>query len=450
KKRKIDEHDKTIPKERLQCEFFLERKQRRCAMTRRPDIKYCAEHATFLNQNERLKLKDVRVPCPLDGTHSVWEGGLKRHLKKCQQRKLLQEKNLKERSWFKENLNSNCDYKTDTVVNILEQEYSQDKIKKFIKEVAIPKLKFFQEEISYRQSYNYSKILNSRFEEKIDQKHILQQSSILGHLNDLSLLDKRNLFIEFGCGRAELSRYLSRSLIVDSENQNCNFNNINFALIDRSPSRLKMDKKFVEDYREIFPKSVKNEENQINVQRFKIDIKDLNLDAMIQQNFPQDIHQIVGISKHLCGSATDLTLSCCFLHSNVVKEKFGGMLIAMCCRHSCSYDDLLPDSKKYLMENFQVDKTIFDIVLKKLTSWATCGGIEGKSIPCENSDEDKVKFTNTHFSGLDYAERLEIGLFCRRIIDESRKFALTKMGYNVELINYCQREVSLENQCMII
>lgn len=41
------------------------------------------------------------------------------------------------------------------------------------------------------------------------------------------------------------------------------------------------------------------------IKRSKIDIKDLNLDKFISD---LKIDKVVGISKHLCGAATDLTL----------------------------------------------------------------------------------------------------------------------------------------------
>ena len=71
--------------QRLQCEYFIEKKQRRCGMTRKNDVQYCTEHLNLLKKklgNEKHNGKEGnRVPCPLDPKHTVWESQLQKHLK---------------------------------------------------------------------------------------------------------------------------------------------------------------------------------------------------------------------------------------------------------------------------------------------------------------------------------------------------------------------------------
>ena len=49
---------------------------------------------------------------------------------------------------------------------------------------------------------------------------------------------------------------------------------------------------------------------------------------------------VVGVSKHLCGAATDLTLRCLetFSASGNAKGKIETILIALCCHHRCDWN----------------------------------------------------------------------------------------------------------------
>lgn len=45
--------------------------------------------------------------------------------------------------------------------------------------------------------------------------------------------------------------------------------------------------------------------------------------------------QIVGICKHMCGAALDISLRA------LMKTKMSGCILASCCHHLCSYDSYL-------------------------------------------------------------------------------------------------------------
>ena len=49
---------------------------------------------------------------------------------------------------------------------------------------------------------------------------------------------------------------------------------------------------------------------------------------------------MVGVSKHLCGAATDLALRCLetFSASGNAKGKIETILIALCCHHRCDWN----------------------------------------------------------------------------------------------------------------
>lgn len=65
-----------------------------------------------------------------------------------------------------------------------------------------------------------------------------------------------------------------------------------------------------------------------------IDIRHLKLDGALKDPF-------VGISKHLCGSATDLTIKCIekeFIQKDS-KCPSKGLALALCCHHVCNWHD---------------------------------------------------------------------------------------------------------------
>ena len=49
---------------------------------------------------------------------------------------------------------------------------------------------------------------------------------------------------------------------------------------------------------------------------------------------------MIGVSKHLCGAATDLALRCLqtFSASGNAKGKIETILIALCCHHRCDWN----------------------------------------------------------------------------------------------------------------
>lgn len=402
-KRRRKEKQGTLSKvERLQCQYIIPKKNRQCPLTRKKDVLFCAEHL-------KQKDDDVRIPCPVDQRHTVWEKELKSHIEKCKAKKL----DATLVPWYK--LNHNCEVSDEKVDN--------DKSFAICYEKWIPVVE------DIYKTFNELKLLKlehdgvkDRMKELQNQKHAIQQSSLISHLDNKGLLSDELNYIEFGCGRAELSRYIAKSIIYKTGKA------ANFLLVDRSPTRLKLDSKMLKDAEEKNLKTI--------IHRVKIDIKDLYVDNIIKTEFPNG-KNFVGVSKHLCGAATDLTIQC-ILSNPVLASSFQGMIVAMCCRHCCDYDMLSSSSRKYLQQ-IGIERVGFKHLMK-FASWAVNGRRPGME------DEDGAD----HISGLTIKQREDIGLKARRIIDESRKFALEQNGYKVELCHYVPREISLENTCMIV
>ncbi|KAJ3117543.1 hypothetical protein HK100_000800 [Physocladia obscura] len=116
-------------------------------------------------------------------------------------------------------------------------------------------------------------------------KNHTQVNALVDRLKSSTLnsLSSKFCYLEFGCGTAELSQKVNEEIIIMDNSRP------QFVLIDRGASRWK----------------VKNERGRF--EKLRIDIKDLVLSGC-EPLKKEDFTGIVCISKHLCGSATDLTL----------------------------------------------------------------------------------------------------------------------------------------------
>lgn len=418
KKRKVEKKS-----QENKCGYFIAQKQRTCGMLKKEGFTYCSEHMIHSDSK--------RVPCPLDNKHTVWEHNLKAHLKKC---------NAKPKEehpvWYDLDRNIKLilcetnDKETDNKTNDQEINDDDDNMltdtELFDKYIPILEKVYGDfEPLSYCISEH--KGLNNRLLELENQKHAIQQSTLIGNLKARGLLRQDQFYVEFGCGKAELSRYLNLCMLEDCKQENkYQFDKYGFGLIDRGVNRMKNDSKIIKETQE-FNKELQVEIPIPKIQRTRIDIKDLDLSLFIEQY--GNINSMVAISKHLCGVATDLTLKLIMNSDLVTTGKFGGVLIAMCCRHICQYEQLLPQSRDFLAAKGFSTKTSFN-VLKKACSWAICGTGKVEKL-LENID----------------TKRREQGIAARRLIDESRLHAIkvNMPDYDSEIFWYSKEEVTLEN-----
>lgn len=408
------------------CEHFIEKKQRRCGMLCKRGLSVCTEHSRKDGNPDR----GARVACPLDPKHTVWEANLRKHLLKCNQLKM---RHLNDNeAYYVENFNSaRCTGFAGETGGM----HGIGDIDTLILQ-AIPIIEKicgvrFPDQLPLDVRSN-DFMQNGRFNQLItNKKHAVQQSSLIQHLVDRELT-RNTSFVEFGCGRAELSRYVNQ--VVTSRTQQDARQH--FVLVDRASNRMKFDKKIRDDYAELA--NCHGVPHQLTY-RYKIDIKDLKLDAVLRED------GYVAISKHLCGVATDLTLRCIANSEKLTKKaQLQGLCIAMCCRHVCEPEEYV--NREYIEEmltDYGMDYTPFFRALQKICSWATCGRKPG-------IEDDDV---NNHFTQLTVKKRESLGFMARRIIDQGRyqwvKATLSK-EYKVELVRYVTTDVSLENVAMLI
>ncbi|KAM3162260.1 tRNA:m(4)X modification enzyme TRM13 [Lachancea thermotolerans] len=490
--------------QRLQCEFYLEKKQRRCGMSRRPGVAYCSEHLNQLQgAAQPPSAKGRRVPCPLDPRHTVWEKDVARHTRKCNTTKQAARPRAAEEPWFRADYNADPERGAAEVgaagaadpadraaaepaaaepgnanANANENAYAAaaaDPDDQAAVLAAIPVLRRYAAAglaaaLPLVAKHNAA-VESRRFPQlQGSRKHACQQSSLIQHMLDAGLFprDARDplTFLEFGCGRAELSRYVNQSVFAHQTALDPARapEPPRFVLVDRASNRMKFDKKFRDDLDELYAADRPAQQPAYaHVLRKKIDIKDLVVDRLLEARAAgadadaaadvaadvdaaaagADAGDCVAISKHLCGVATDLTLRCCVnsdaLHRRA--RRLRGMVIAMCCRHVC-------DAKQYvnrayvepLAQESGLAYAAFFRALKKIATWAVCGRRAGVA------DAE----VGGHFTELSVAERERLGECARRVIDEGRARFLRERGYRVSLVRYVEPAVSLENVAMVV
>lgn len=407
----------------LRCEFFITKKKRRCCMQRKASERFCSEHLAFTD-----KLKSVeRTPCPYDRRHSVWKKDLEKHMKKCNARRKVQKD-----PWFIEDINSRVSGEEDIRESIAEALNEEELHDKYIL--------LLEEGLEGMQPLSLltgeHEVLEQRLLELTNRKHASQHSSLIGNMKANGILTPSLFYLELGCGKAEFSRYVNLALLHDmKDSTEVSTSSYGFGFIDRGNNRMKMDSKILKDCCE--KEATISSRVVPRIKRSKIDIRHLDLDKFLED---VDSKNMAIISKHLCGSATDLTLRLLF-NSSLIKgedKKLKGLLVATCCRHACSYEDLLPKSREFLSSKGFCSKQSFEF-LKKAATWAVCG-------PQRDAETGTQRDSTTK-------TREEIGLLARRLIDESRLFAvkeLERYGYSVGLFLYIDKSTTLENVCLLI
>lgn len=88
-----------------QCCYLVPRKQKLCNVARTGSSMYCGNHQPSTNKEESTNdMNDERVPCPIDGSHTIFKRNLQRHIKVCTKAK---ENNLMTSlPYFKKDCNS--------------------------------------------------------------------------------------------------------------------------------------------------------------------------------------------------------------------------------------------------------------------------------------------------------------------------------------------------------
>ncbi|KAI8100004.1 methyltransferase TRM13-domain-containing protein [Halteromyces radiatus] len=435
------------PAKQRQCHYWIERKRRYCQLLAKATNKYCGEHMV-VSDNNGVEESKRRVPCPFDPSHSVVQKDLEIHKTKCNARPRAPESHYalninttlplsQEELDFQQGIYSHKELKVQPwIARIQLDELSRSELDALINKVQLAYDSHVPSSIPKQVLSHQAIVIDGQSSKAI--RHLHQQSSLLGHMLDCGMLDnKKACFIEFGAGKGELSGHLKQAL--QEENGEATY-----ILVDRKSVRNKYDRSLLG-----------TSERNSKVQRIMIDIKDLQLGKIKSlQGDDNKNKPVVCLSKHLCGSATDITLKC--LMNYVAEEKaagngcpVSGIIIALCCHQMCRYE-MYPNTK--YLDSIGLSKLEFDR-LCKMTSWAICGK---RNVTDESEidhalllEEEKEDEMGGHYSGRDHEEREEIGYKCKRVLDAGRLEYLEQHGFKPYLVYYVDKTSTLENCALI-
>ncbi|KAM3139179.1 hypothetical protein pb186bvf_008777 [Paramecium bursaria] len=273
-------------------------------------LKYC-----FFHGQDEIGLID----CPIDGSHQVLPKKLKQHLKKCNKIKRINE--IKQNPFFQEKINNELEVKEKQKIITIQKE-QPELFQKLIDYIPIAFEKAINQYTQYLQKLNIDTdnikdyILDvqgdkNQVEISHKEKDLIQVELLCNLMRQYNLIDSDNIYVEYGAGKGRFSHQVAETLKQFSNHYACH------VLIEREPRKQKYDK-----YQRKNPYYI----------RCRLDITDFNLHKLKEQiGF---IKPFVGICKHMCGGATDLTLTSLLSQQQPIR----GLAIATCCHHLCTLD----------------------------------------------------------------------------------------------------------------
>lgn len=404
------------PKPENNCKHFVARKKRYCKMTVKTGQEYCGEHqkVSEITSPEETQL-GLRIVCPLDRKHTCYAHNLKKHLKICNARIKAVEPYIVKDVNYKDNPN---DLANDYFK--LLSEFDTNEIKETVKKVdnvfknliegniseKIAEFKLVEEEISKPEFGDKTK------------KHLKQASSIMGILQQNNLMQPSSLYVEFGAGRGQLSYWLALATETDDKSK--------IIIVEKSSPKHKKDNKI--------------SRNSDKIKRIRADIGDLVLDKL---DVVSEVNNIIGVTKHLCGAATDLALRC-LVNTKECNDKVKGGVFTFCCHHRCRW---VPYTGKVFFQENGLNTNDF-IIMCGMASWATCGTGLSRTEKHINVDELKQNERDVEI-GLSRSEKEEVGRRSKIILNWGRLKYMEKQGFSCKLHYYVNTSISLENVCIV-
>ena len=310
-------------------------------------------------------------------------------------------------------------------------------------------------------------------------RHVLQESSILGHLRRIGAFDnidndelpfqqKEHIAIEFGAGTGRLSERLQR----------CTKQGMRHILLDRqefAPNQC----------RDGAMRNRAAENSGSSVERITADIADFQLGEYCSNNVnggadgadKLSCTTCFCFSKHLCGPACDLAISA-LGRVDVPSHNRPPFAFATCCHYLCTWESF--SGKDYWLrlglteEDFEVSVAASqwysikggkkknqheEDVTEGMCMSSACGKISQRELMSMVDDAGKVlrnigedelrpgmpskEFERTFAR----EEKAKLGGIVKRLLDLSRVARLQEFGYEAELVLYTTR--SIENRLLV-
>ena len=455
------------------CELYIIKKDRYCHFEKYKGSEYCVYH--------RIQEKDEYLICPYDPKHRILKHKYKNHLKVCNT--LSNKKNLENNEWYIKEFNKAKpdknhilpnDEELNKLYNIKFELISSEEFEHYIKIVLesyeIAK-NLYDKYIKDNDLENYvNKTLNVNLKNKDiyysisginvdidnDLKHTEQRQHLEKHsiqneaLSDLvfksGLMNKDSeniIVVEFGAGKGGLSEAINKE----------NNDKAIYILLERAGVRFKKE----------------NKNQKYHSIRFKTDIINFNLnyidnlDKITKEEKQKKLleekgYNIIGIAKHICGCAFDISLTSIFNYSQ--QEKIKGLVMATCCHHICRVE--LLNHLYYYTDtlNLNLKEIIF---IFKSTSWLFSHDeiqkIKEEKFKKDNKDKNEIIIEDEKIKNKEQInnifqkynlDRKYIGILAKYIIDIGRCICLINKGFSKTLyLKYCSNSITTENNVIL-
>ena len=455
------------------CELYIIKKGRYCHFEKYKGSEYCVYH--------RIQEKDEYLICPYDPKHRILKHKYKNHLKVCNT--LSNKKNLENNEWYIKEFNKAKPDKNHILPNdeelnklynikfeLISSEEFEHYIKIILKSYEIAK-NLYDKYIKDNDLENYvNKTLNVNLKNKDiyysisginvdidnDLKHTEQRQHLEKHsiqneaLSDLvfksGLMNKDSeniIVVEFGAGKGGLSEAINKE----------NNDKAIYILLERAGVRFKKE----------------NKNQKYHSIRFKTDIINFNLnyidnlDKITKEEKQKKLleekgYNIIGIAKHICGCAFDISLTSIFNYSQ--QEKIKGLVMATCCHHICRVE--LLNHLYYYTDtlNLNLKEIIF---LFKSTSWLFSHDeiqkIKEEKFKKDNKDKNEIIIEDEKIKNKEQInnifqkynlDRKYIGILAKYIIDIGRCICLIDKGFSKTLyLKYCSNSITTENNVIL-
>lgn len=283
---------------------------------------------------------------------------MKRHLTKCNQRPIILG------PFHRPNCNSGAeDENHDDYPNIL-QEISDAELKEFVIRLNDIHDRFVAQPVEIHSKELNFHLANVKLDElgHRARKHLEQIGSLIAQLVHFDLLHGHTCYVEMGAGRGQLSHELHACLKEHDD--------VHFALIERDHQRYRYDAHH------------RLEKHGPKFERYRLDIRDLFLSELSCLREIEPPLDVVVISKHLCGGATDLAL-----RSSTDAQRISGriraIVIALCCHHRLMWNEYVG---KEFFRRIHLTPKDFSLI-RTLTSWCTS---ENRHRPAEDGKRSTI------------------------------------------------------------
>lgn len=160
---------------------------------------------------------------------------------------------------------------------------------------------------------------------------------------------------------------------------------------------------------------------------------------------------VVGVAKHLCGVASDLALKAL---DQLPRGKWRGLALATCCHHRCDWTDYV--GRDHFAAALRGGNALEFALIARWAAWATMADPNDAK---QRSDANKsghdappktVPGADPVLDALDWRRKRDVGRRCKQLIDAGRIDFLKHRGLaNVARVKYCPTCLSPENNLIV-